>query len=376
MAARNHGVVLGTGALEWETLMLARSALFLFPLAAVLVLSGCGHSIAPNVAATVNGRSILYSELDKQYQIAQFGEGGQANTAQSEKLSEDEVNLQYLEILRAMIDNEVMFQRAEREGLLATASEVEAKFSELKAPYTEEEFKKQLNERKMTAEESKTQLRRELSVQKLLNKETTSKISIMDKDITDYYTLNKAAFNRLEPQILLAQILVTPMPDASTRNLKSDNATDEASAKTKVEALYQRLKKGEDFGEIAQNYSEDPDSAPNGGSLGFVQESALDKANPDLRKAIVALRPGQITPIVKTPEGYRILKLVTREPAGQRDLNDPSVQQTIRETLINRKDQLLRAAFYEVARNEAAVVNFFAASVGASDGKSPIARGK
>ena len=147
-------------------------------------------------------------------------------------------------------------------------------------------------------------------------------------------------------------------------------------SKVKIETLYQRLKKGEDFGELAQSYSEDPDSAPNGGSLGFVQESALDKANPDLRKAIVALRPGQTTPIMKTPEGYRILKLITREPAGQRGLNDPSVQQTIRETLINRKDQLLRAAFYEVARNEASVVNYFASTVGASDGKSSATKAK
>ena len=50
-------------------------------------------------------------------------------------------------------------------------------------------------------------------------------------------------------------------------------------------------------------------------------------------------------------------------PAGQRELNDPNVQQRIRETLMNRKDQLLRSAYYEVARNEAKVENFFAQSV-------------
>ena len=52
--------------------------------------------------------------------------------------------------------------------------------------------------------------------------------------------------------------------------------------------------------------------------------------------------------------------MITREPAGQRELNDPKVQQTIRETLVNRKDQLLKAAYYEMARNEAKVVNYFA----------------
>jgi peptidyl-prolyl cis-trans isomerase SurA len=89
----------------------------------------------------------------------------------------------------------------------------------------------------------------------------------------------------------------------------------------------------------------------------------LDKANADLRKMITALQPGQFTRPMRTEEGYRILKVITKEPAGQRALSDPNVQQTIRETLLNRKDQLLRAAYYEVARNEAKVVNYFAMSI-------------
>ena len=54
---------------------------------------------------------------------------------------------------------------------------------------------------------------------------------------------------------------------------------------------------------------------------------------------------------------------MSKEPAGQRELNDPRVQQNIRDTLINRKDQLLRAAYYEVARNEAKVANNYAQQV-------------
>ena len=62
----------------------------------------------------------------------------------------------------------------------------------------------------------------------------------------------------------------------------------------------------------------------------------------------------------RTNEGYRILKLMSREPAGQRELNDPRVQQTIRETLLNRKDQLLRGAYLEAIRNETLVENYLA----------------
>ena len=123
------------------------------------------------------------------------------------------------------------------------------------------------------------------------------------------------------------------------------------------------MKQGEDFAVVASNFSEDPNSAQNGGDLGFVPESALEKANAELRKAVMAMSPGQITPIIHTSEGYRILKVMSKEPAGQRELSDPRVQQNIREILRNRKDQLLRAAYYEIARNDAKVVNYFAQSV-------------
>jgi peptidyl-prolyl cis-trans isomerase SurA len=321
------------------------SALFVF-----VFLNGCNRSAPANVAATVNSRPITYVELEKQY-LSQFGPENPANG--------DQVMIQKLEVLRTLIDNEIMLQRAEKLGLMAVDADVEGKFSELKAPYTEEEFKKQLDQRKMSVDELKAQLRRDLSVQKLFNKEITSLITITDKDIADFYASNKASFNLAEPQIHMAQILVTASPDPNVRNLKNDKARDDEQARRKSQSLAQRLRQGEDFAMIAQNYSEDPNSSQNGGDLGFIPESALDKANPDLRKAINALRPGEITPVMHTPEGYRILKLITREPAGQRDLADPKVQQTIRETLINRKDQLLKAAYYEMARNDAKVVNYF-----------------
>jgi peptidyl-prolyl cis-trans isomerase SurA len=324
-------------------------------IACVAVFSSCTRSAPANVAAMVNGRAITYAELEKQFQ-SQFA-------TPNERPSDDQVEIQKLEVLRTLIDGEIMLQRAEKQGLMATDADVEAKFNELKAPYTQEEFQRQLNARKMTAEDLKSQLRRDLSVAKLFNKEITSQISITDRDITDFYASNKASFNLAEPQIHLSQILVTPGPDPNVRNLKNDKAQDDESARKKIENLYARLKQGEDFAQLAQNFSEDTNSSQNGGDLGFIAESALEHANAELRKAVMALRPGEITPVQRTPEGYRILKLMTREPAGQRDLTDPKVQQTIRETLINRKDQLLKAAYYEVARNEAKVVNYFATRV-------------
>jgi peptidyl-prolyl cis-trans isomerase SurA len=317
----------------------------------IALLSACSRSAPANVASTVNGRAITYAELDKQFE-SQFGGPG-------ERSSGDQALIQKLEVLRTLVDNEIMLQRAEKLGLMAVDADVDAKFNELKAPYTQEEFQKQLDARKMSMDELKAQLRRDLSVQKLFNKEITSQITISDKDITDFYNANKASFNLAEPQIHMAQILVTPTPDPNVRNLKNDKAQDDEQARKKIQSMSARLRQGEDFAMLAQNYSEDPASSQNGGDLGFVPESALDKANVDLRKTLMSLRSGETTAPLHTSEGYRILKLITREPAGQRELTDPKVQQTIRETLINRKDQLLKAAYYEMARNEAKVVNYF-----------------
>src|SRR5215813_2675718 len=327
----------------------------------LVILGACSRSAPANVAATVNGRAITFAELEKQFQ-SQF-------STPSGSASDDQVEIQKLEVLRTLVDGEIMLQRAERQGLMATDADVEAKFNELKAPYTQEEFQKQLNARKLTAEDLKAQLRRDLSVSKLINKEITSQISITDKDITDFYQANKASFNLAEPQIHLAQILVTPSPDPNVRNLKNDKAQDDEGARKKIENLYARLRHGEDFSMLAQNYSEDPNSSQNGGDLGFIPESALEKANAELRKTLMTLHPGEITNVLRTAEGYRILKVITREPAGQRDLTDPKVQQTIRETLLNRKDQLLKAAYYEVARNEAKVTNYFAMQISGDKAK-------
>jgi peptidyl-prolyl cis-trans isomerase SurA len=341
--------------LAWRRSGLAVSGLLLF------ALSACKTPVSSDVAATVNGRPITYSSLDRAI-AAQFPNAPL-------KPNDDQTTQLRLETLRALIDQEIMMQRAEKEGLLATDGDVEAKFNEGKAAYTQEQFQKLLSQRKMTVEEFKAQIRRELSVQKLFNKEIGSHISISDAEVTAFYNANRASFNLAENQVRLAQILVTPAADPNVHNLKNDKAQNDEQARAKIQMLQLRLRQGEDFSALAQNYSEDPNSAANGGDVGFVPQSALDKVNPDLRKAINDMTPGEVSRILQTPEGYRIIKIISKEPAGQRELSDPRVQENIRRELFQRKDQLLRSAFYEVARNEAKVVNYYANSVMATRDK-------
>jgi peptidyl-prolyl cis-trans isomerase SurA len=326
-----------------------------FCAAALIALSGCKKPESTDVAASVNGRPVTFAELERTI-AAQFPNA-------PVKPNDDQATELRLETLRTLIDQEIMLQRAEKEGLLASDGDVDAKFNELKAPYTQEEFQKLLVQRKMTAQEFRAQIRRELSVQKLFNKEIGSHISISDADVTAFYNANKGSYNLAENRLRLAQILVSPAPDPNVHNLKNDKAQNEEQARNKIQMLELQLRQGEDFATLAQKYSEDANSAPNGGDFGYVPESALDKADPELRKAILSMVPGQISPVLHTTEGYRIIKMISREPAGQRELSDPRVQEDIRRTLFQRKDQLLRNAFYEVARDEAKVVNHYADSV-------------
>jgi len=330
-------------------------------LGAVVLLS-CKSTPPANVAAQVNNHSITYAELDKIYQ-SQYPQPAEGS-------SDDQVMMQKLDLLSSLINSELLWQRAEQLGLIATDDEVNTELNKMKAPYTKDEFDRQLAARKLSLDDLKTQIRRDLTIQKLINREITSKIAITDKDVADFYNGNKASFNLAEPQIHLAQIVTTPNPDPQVRNLKNSKAQNDVEARTKIQDIEARLKRGDDFAMLAQNYSEDPSNAANGGDMGFVPESALEKASPDLRRMVISLPPGGVSPIIHTQGDYRILKVISKEPAGQRELNDPRVQQSIRETLMNRKDNLLKSAYYEVARNTAKVQNYLAKRISDNSGKA------
>jgi peptidyl-prolyl cis-trans isomerase SurA len=274
-----------------------------------------------------------------------------------------------LNILHQMIEDEIVMRRAEKLGLLATDDEVDRKYNEIKSPFTQEEFDKRLQEKKITVADFKRDIRRSLTVEKVLNKEVSSKINITDQDITNYYNAHKAEFNLIEPQYHLAQIMVTPAPNPQAHN-QNDKAQNEGDARKKIQMIANRLDSGDDFATLAMKYSEDPETSGNGGDLGTVPESGLKGTDPATREAVMKLKPGQYSPIITiaNPQtrqafGFRIVKLVAKEPAGQRELSDPRVQQAIRTQLHDRREQLLKAAYYEVLRDSAKVENYYAKQV-------------
>jgi len=344
---------------------LIRKTLILAALAASTILGSCKKETAPgpDVWASVNGKEISRAQVDKYYRSRVNAEGPAPSHEESLTLK--------LNILEDLINNEILLERAAKLNCLATDAAVEDKFTESKSPYTEEEFQKKLKDAGLTVEDLKADIRSQLSIQTLLNREILSKISVTDQDIDDFYNKNRAQFDVAEPQYHIAQIVITPHPDATVHNRKNDKATNEAEAAGKARAIEQKLAAGADFSQLAMDYSEDS-TASTGGDLGFIPESALNQSDPSLKKEILAMKPGEVSPPIPVKGGgYRILKLLAKEPAGQRELSDPQVQQSIRDMLRNRKEQLLRTAYMAEARDEAHVTNYLAREILESAGKLP-----
>lgn len=325
------------------------------------ILSGCNTQPGGDVMATVDGRKIFRSDVDKYYD-------NNVASAQQAPTGEQATALR-LNILHQMIDDEILMRRAEKLGLLATDDEVDHKLNEYKAPFTQEEFDKRLQEKKITLADFKRDIRRSITVEKVLNKEVSSKIDVSEKDISDYYNAHKAEFNLIEPQYHLAQIMVTPAPNPQAAN-QNDKAQNEAEARKKVQMISNRLDSGDDFATLAMKYSEDPETSGNGGDLGTIPESGLKGTDAATRDAVLKLKPGMFSPIISVVNpatrqvvGFRIVRLVAKEPAGQREYSDPRVQQAIRSQLHDRREQLLKAAYYEVLRDSAKVENYYAKQI-------------
>jgi peptidyl-prolyl cis-trans isomerase SurA len=347
-----------------KSIRLSAIVLTAFLAASLCVLTGC-HQVPQNgVVATVNGHPILRADLDKIYN-AQLASNPQAQT-----WSSDRADALRLNILHELIVEEIVEQRAAKLNLTATDAEVDAKLNELKASYNDAQFQAKLQASGETLESLKRNLRRSVTIDKLLNKEINSHITVTDADVTSYFNAHKAEFNRIEPQYHLAQIQVIDQA-ARVDNLQNNKASGDADARKKIQALKNRVDSGEDFGSLAMQFSEQQNTAPNGGDMGFVSESQMKGAtDPATFAAITKLKPGETTDVLplldaqtKKPVGYSIYKLVDREPAGQRDLSDPRVEQGIRQQLHESRSQLLKSAYFEILRDEAKVRNFYAEQV-------------
>ena len=307
-------------------------------------------TVTPDTWAVVDGHTISKDDVDKAYRRSRDN---------SQTLSEEETLTAKLSLLNDLIVQEILLAKARTLKIEVPQSELDTAYDNAKKNIPDDAFQQELKKRNLTPEDMREGLRRELLTQKVLAQEVGSKITVSDKDVTDFFNANRAQFNIAEEAYHIAQIVVTPVRDAQTANGTGDDATTPEAAVAKVRMLMERLKGGASFRELAAGYSEDAETAPRGGDLGFVPISKLNQAPPQLRNAVLNKAPGTVN-VASAGGAHTLVLVVAHEQAGQRDLSTPGVKERITETLRTRREQLLRTAYLTDARNDATVANYLA----------------
>jgi parvulin-like peptidyl-prolyl isomerase len=316
--------------------------------------TGAASSGSKEVAAIVNGTNITVEEVDR-ITAQQAGE-------QKGQLSPLELAAARLQVLEELIQQEVLYQRAQKEGISPTDQEVTEFIQKRKqeAGITEEEFDKQLKDSNRTQESLRTEVRKQLAIQKLQDK-LGSQLKVQDREISDFFNSNQSQFVA-EPGVALSDIIVDPADNGMKNDVKGDVA-----AQQKINDIRARLNSGTDFATAARVNSE-AESAMRAGDLGFFPQTqfgvfAQNGLPPNIGDQFMAMKEGDLLGPIKDSRGrWHIFKLTQkRTDRRQLTVEDPEVRKQISDYILNQRRSLLNAALITRARDEAKIENFLAA---------------
>ena len=217
--------------------------------------------------------------------------------------NKDKSNQVNSDILSFIIDNEVVYQAAQEEGIKVKDFEVNEKFNNIKETIDENPaYKEKLKEAGINEEFLKKQVKKDLVVSKY--KENFIKdIKISDKEIKAHYESHKDEFKIQE--VRASQILISTLDDDNKQVSKEEKE----KLKTKAEKLLNKVNNGEDFNKLAKKYSDDKNSGKNGGDLGFFSK---DDKNIDFTKEVFKLDKGKRVALIETSYGYHIVKITDK----------------------------------------------------------------
>jgi peptidyl-prolyl cis-trans isomerase SurA len=309
-------------------------------------------------AALVNGKEISRAEVENYFKVR--------TQDAADKPTGDAANILKLEILRQLIETEIMAQKADELKLKPSDSEIDAEVKNLKGDASDGDFKKTLADRGISELDLRREIGQNLMMQKVVENQVGSKINVTDDEIAQFFEANKEAFNIKEPMFRMGVIAVTSDPSAQINNLRNDKALNEEQALRKIQMLETRARAGEDFQQLASEYSEDPQTAQQGGDLGYQPASMLERFGAAFKDSVLKMKPGDMTPVIRADNSYWLFKLLGRREPGQHDLSNPEVKESIKQELQSRKQQLLTAAFSEKLHDDAKVENLLANEILAS----------
>ncbi|HDR15049.1 MAG TPA: hypothetical protein ENN79_06125 [Desulfobacteraceae bacterium] len=249
----------------------------------------------PDPVATVNGSPIPLSDFEWEMKNAAV----KGFNAVESNGAQDSLKTQ---VLDELIDRELLYQESVKSDVSIDEELVQNRMDHLKGRFPDEElFTKALEDMNMTEENLKRHIKRGMSITKYVDESFVQKAEVSEKEIEDFYKEHPEAFTRPE-RVHARHILLETKPDASEETIEKNREL--------LTSLRKKVENGEDFGELAKEYSECPSSSQNG-DLGFFGKGEMVK---EFEETAFALEPGTVSEIVQTQFGLHLIQSVEKQP--------------------------------------------------------------
>ena len=250
------------------------------------------------------------------------------------------------DILRDLIDQQLLLEKGKDLGITAD-TELIKKLDDMRKEMnleSMEDLDKAAQAQGVSLEDFKQNLRNQIITQQVIGREVGSKMSMSKEEAQKFYDEHKNEMEQPE-HIRLSEILV------STEKKGGANAPDDAqqlaTAQAKAEDLLAQIRKGSKFEDIAKKNSDGP-TAAHGGDLGDFKRGTLAK---ELEDKTFAMKPGDVSDVIRTRQGFVILKVVEHHTAGIPPMSE--VEPRIQDALYMQKLQPALREYLQKLREDA-----------------------
>jgi len=232
-------------------------------------------------------------------------------------------------VLNGIVEKRLQLQQAEKEKIVVEDSEMKEQLDEIRKKLgasTEAQFEEQIKAQGLTLEGVKKRLYDQLMVQRIIRRRVALRVTVTEEDIDQYLNANR---EKLETGLTFEarHILFLPQAGAGEDGWQS--------ARRRADDVYGRVMAGEDFGDLAAEFSEDAATAKNGGRLGILKRGELAA---DIEKAVLRLSPGEHSAPFRSEVGYHLFELDSKETLAGEQLAQARNQ--IRDILYRQKYDL------------------------------------
>jgi len=290
-------------------------------------------TVVEDIIARVNDRIITRSDLERSEQ--QLAQEEQQSNASSTEIADRQKNL-----LRDMIDQQLLLSRGKQMGIDADA-EVIRRLDEIRKQNhmdTMEDLEKAAQSQGVSFEDFKASIRNNIITQQVVRDEVGSKLQMSPRQEQAYYEAHKQEFAQPE-QVRLSEILIVTPEGATDAQI--------AQAKARADEVSAKIKAGDKFEDLAKQYSGDP-TGSQGGDLGVYKRGALAKV---LEDQTFDLPVGGVTAPIRTRQGFVILKVTDHQKAGIPPLKD--IEPQIQEAMYMQQMQPALRAYLTKLREDA-----------------------